>query len=629
MGWPRRAHIVSSDEDSKSESSRSLKRTRTRAAASIASNSKSTIKATPTPARGGRQKKFLEAVVSEASGEDDLEDDLEDDQEQSKALHMEQEVQELASRPNSDDEGAVQEEEDEVKDTRPRSKWFYPDILAKGTTATKSTDMDIDQTTGYLLEHLIRAHSRSTHEGQEETQTDTWACAFQPTLPVIRPGPGAPRPAPRKSSSIVATCGGNTVCLIDCQLGKVMAKYSHMEEEEFMCLAWTTLDHDTIVDNESSKDDKDGAITEAQTQQSNILAAAGHLGSIKLMNPVQNTCYRYLAGHTDSVLRLKFSLTNPRWLFSASADGSVRLWDIGSLADDDTEAGCLAKFVGLDNSAVTAIGVSEKYLIAGTEKGLMAQYDLFALEKEVESIKQEGHSKTNGRKSQHAHLYSVQPKKLYPPSQEWHESSVDDIVYIPYFSAKSYRAIQDHQQGNTNNARGGKGGSRGRGGRGKVNGAGAKGRKKDDDDGEFIFASREAFQGEILVWDATKSTDTDAELKSIFEWPIAESWTKFTVAENLGYGSTRAAGMTRQNVLVAGSTDGQLVLYDMGKKAKRAADGNIVAQKPTKIIVHGDSTELLRDVAVSEDLSMIVAGDWSNRVFSWNYRDDTMRRVFK
>jgi hypothetical protein len=147
--------------------------------------------------------------------------------------------------------------------------------LAKGATATKSTDMDIDQSNGYLLEHLIRAHSRSTHEGQEETQTDMWACAFQPTLPVIRSGSGAPKPTPRKSSSIVATCGGNTVCLIDCQLGKVMAKYSHMEEEEFMCLAWTTLDHDTIEDSESSKDDKDSAIAEAQTQQSNILAAAG------------------------------------------------------------------------------------------------------------------------------------------------------------------------------------------------------------------------------------------------------------------------------------------------------------------------------------------------------------------
>lgn len=253
---------------------------------------------------------------------------------------------------------------------------------------------------------------------------------------------------------------------------------------------------------------------------------------------------------------------------------------------------CLAKFVGLDNSAVTAIGVSEKYLVAGTENGLMAQYNLFALEKELESIKQGKSSKTDGRRSQHAHIRSVQPEKLYPPSQEWHESSVDDIVYIPYFSEKSYRAIQEKRQDVTNATRGG---GKGRG-RGKANGVGARGKKKtENDDAEFIFASRESFQGEILIWDATKSTDTDAELKNIFEWPIAEGWTKFTVAENPGYGGTKATGTTRQNVLVAGSTDGQVVLYDMGKKAKLAADGNIVAQKPTKVsFIHGLSLKAVR-----------------------------------
>lgn len=66
--------------------------------------------------------------MSEASGEDDQDDDQDDDQEQLKELHVEQEVQELASGLNSDEEGAAQEEEDEVKDTSPRSKWFYPDI---------------------------------------------------------------------------------------------------------------------------------------------------------------------------------------------------------------------------------------------------------------------------------------------------------------------------------------------------------------------------------------------------------------------------------------------------------------------------------------------------------------------
>ena len=156
------------------------------------------------------------------------------------------------------------------------------------------------------IEHVLRAHSRNTHEGQDEDGVDTWAVAFQPTLPVLRQTPGGAedqdddpgsdneeegddvdveevrirrrnkrlakemsQQAPR-SSSIVATCGGNTVCLIDCRLGKVMAKYSHVEEEEFMALAWTTLDHvqDTEGDDATSK--------EGRLEQTNILAAAGN-----------------------------------------------------------------------------------------------------------------------------------------------------------------------------------------------------------------------------------------------------------------------------------------------------------------------------------------------------------------
>jgi len=37
----------------------------------------------------------------------------------------------------------------------------------------------------------------------------------------------------------VATCGGRSVCLIDTSSGSVIAKYTHLEEEEeFLCLAW-------------------------------------------------------------------------------------------------------------------------------------------------------------------------------------------------------------------------------------------------------------------------------------------------------------------------------------------------------------------------------------------------------
>ncbi|KAF9983420.1 hypothetical protein BGZ65_001818 [Modicella reniformis] len=576
------------------------------------------------------------------------------------------------------------------------STWKYPDLLdPTNTPSTDATDMDdVNQTKGFVLDYILRGHSRNTHEGQDEDETDTWAAAFQPTLPVIRSGldiymtdnEGTDQESSndsedpntddddddddnddddgdgdddmgkrllkkrsrqiakdlsrkrKKSSSIVATCGSNTICLIDCRLGKVMAKYSHVQEEEFMCLAWTTLDHTYggIIDGNKN----DHVPKENRHGQTNILAAAGRMGSIKLINPLQNTCYKYLHGHTDCILRLKFSLTNPRWLFSASMDGTARLWDIGSISNYETEACCLATFVGLDDSSVTAIGVSEKYLIVGTANGLMVQYNLFELNKHIEQ------NRGDAKKQ----MQTVQPERIYPASQEWHESALDDIVYIPYFSEKSYTVIKnrnrmesesksgtnkdkdkDKNKNKSKSNRGqrakGKAASKkgkeaqrqargGRGGRGSRGARGARGargvltrcedesseeeeeeeKEKDDDDDidaetEFVFASRENCQGEIIVWNATKSTKTDADLKTILDWSIAESWSKFTLVQNrikisrktdpnlfLRNKSWKDQG---QNVLIAGSTDGKVVMFDLGCQPKRKRDGNIIAAKPT------------------------------------------------
>ncbi|CAO3563956.1 unnamed protein product [Mortierella alpina] len=524
--------------------------------------------------------------------------------------------------------------------------WMYPHLLGgKRPRSNKQAAMDIDQPEGHFLEHLLRAHSRSTHDGQDETETDVWSVAFQPTRALAANAQVADDPSgadsedddeklsrlekrrqlaketlrqSKKSSSIAATCGGNTVCLIDCRLGRVIAKYSHAEEEAFMCLAWTTLDHDVNIQEEGIpeiQNDADGG-----REQSSVLAAAGRLGSIKLINPLQNTCYKYLHGHTEAIVRLKFSLTNPRWLFSASMDGTVRLWDIGSLTGYDSEACCLATFEGLDDSSVTAIGVSEKYLIAGTELGMMAQYDLFQLTEDLEM-------RTNTERKT---ALRVKPDKIYPCSQEWHESSIDDIIYIPHFSEKSYTAIAHHRA--AAKKKGTKPNKTQKGSKAKATAAAAGDEDLDANAGEFVFASRESCQGEILVWEANESTDTDAALKTILDWSIAESWTKFTVAENVatdlrkskagGKGSkTTSLEGRRHNILVGGSTDGKIVLYDLSRKPKKSKDGDIIARKPSRIITHTDSTQLLRDVAVSQDLSMIVASDWTNRVLVWNHRN--------
>ncbi|KAF9914526.1 Leucine-rich repeats and WD repeat domain-containing protein 1 [Lobosporangium transversale] len=579
------------------------------------------------------------------------------------------------------------------------------DVLSSKKGKLKGTHTE--SSNEYVLKHMLRAHSRSTHDGHEDDSVDIWAVAFEPTLSSIRThvqdlnqversaGKGQKECNKgaedeykhddggiqrrrkleqkqhiskdgasylKKSSSLVATCGGNTVCLIDCSLGRIIAKYSHLEEEEFMCLAWTTLA--SSFDEGGGEGGLDWS-TFTQEYRSglsdrhdvtNILAVAGRMGSIKLINPLQGICYKYLHGHTASILRLKFSLTNPRWLFSASVDGTARLWDIGSPHNFEKEARCLAKFDGMDGSSVTAIGVSEKYLIFGTEKGLMAQYNLFKLAKEVNK------NLESGKKS----LYNATPQKIYPPSQEWHESSVDEIIYIPHFSSESYAlkadlgaieinnksAMANKKSHNGSSSSHGQGRARGRirnQGRTKPSGnEGIEGKndekdktqdesEQDENDGEFVFASRENSQGEILIWEATKSTATDAELKTILEWSITESWTKFTLAENMiAVPSTVATTSSkkkraksnnltemRQNILVAGSTDGKVLVYDLARKPKRARDGNIIAEKPSGTLSHPDSNELFRDTAVSQDLSTIVTVDWSNRVLVWKYQETT------
>ncbi|KAF9158518.1 Leucine-rich repeats and WD repeat domain-containing protein 1, partial [Actinomortierella ambigua] len=466
-----------------------------------------------------------------------------------------------------------------------------------------------------VLSHIIRAHSLATHDGQDDDEQDTAACAFEPTIKTNQKSEnntkGSEEDAPQ-SSKIVATCGGNTVCLIDCQLGRILAKYSHVEEEEFRCLAWTTLLQQ--VDDDDDDDDGDEESTRSDDSKSqdhgakdrqhlvNILAAAG-----------------------------------------ASADGSIRLWDIGCLNKDGVEARCLAKLGGLD-SPVTAMDVSEKYLVAGTATGTMARFNIRTLERKA------GTRQTHGSRGSLA-LMHLKPDRIFPNSQEWHESAVDDILYLPRFSSKSY-FCDHHDKPNTTKSKGKskgkakpkaksagkkqavsqKGKAKGRGGRrakessededeDEESDSGDEGSdsEDDDDDSEYIFASHESHQGEILIWDATGSTETDAQLKTILEWPISESQTRFSFVQNVvpqaSSSSSSSLGerkRSRQNVLLVGSTTGEVLLYNLNIKPKRSK-GNIVAQKPARILSSPMSTQLLRTITASEDISTIVAGDWTNR----------------
>lgn len=65
--------------------------------------------------------------------------------------------------------------------------------------------------------HFIRCHAKDNDAGDSETKV--WRCLFEPNP--MRPD---------ETTHVVATCGGECVCLINCETGKVMKRFKHMEE---------------------------------------------------------------------------------------------------------------------------------------------------------------------------------------------------------------------------------------------------------------------------------------------------------------------------------------------------------------------------------------------------------------
>ncbi|VDP86301.1 unnamed protein product [Echinostoma caproni] len=65
--------------------------------------------------------------------------------------------------------------------------------------------------------HFIRCHAKDNDAGDSETKV--WRCLFEPNP--LRP---------EETTHVVATCGGECVCLINCETGKVMKRFKHMEE---------------------------------------------------------------------------------------------------------------------------------------------------------------------------------------------------------------------------------------------------------------------------------------------------------------------------------------------------------------------------------------------------------------
>ena len=115
------------------------------------------------------------------------------------------------------------------------------------------------------------------------------------------------------TTTTCATCGGDSVCFIDCSTGRVMKKYKQ-PGETFYCLAWSTvyLDYDT---------DK--------KRKANLIAAGGYQNDIKIIEPNQLVCFEEIQGHKGVLECLVFHPHHPTWLLSAADDNTIMVWEIG------------------------------------------------------------------------------------------------------------------------------------------------------------------------------------------------------------------------------------------------------------------------------------------------------------
>ncbi|NXW22531.1 LRWD1 protein, partial [Circaetus pectoralis] len=200
--------------------------------------------------------------------------------------------------------------------------------------------------------HFLQCHSKGN--SREDFKTQLWSCVFEPLLDC-----GARKDPIVSSSRTVATCGGESVCLIDCETGTVLKKYK-VATEEFFSVAWTTL---TMV------------ISDSRKKSHNILAAAGRRGIVKLIHVAADFCYGEIKAHKKPIATVCFSPTRETHLFTASYDKRIALWDIG-IPD------CDYNFKASQLLVLEAISIPlriapvptcpDQYLLAGCESGCFA-----------------------------------------------------------------------------------------------------------------------------------------------------------------------------------------------------------------------------------------------------------------
>lgn len=234
-------------------------------------------------------------------------------------------------------------------------------VAGAGVTGDDSGQNNMESLT-YDPVHFIRSHSKNNDPA--DIQTQIWEVVFEPD----------PKDQ-TKTTSRVATCGGNSICIVDVNTGTVLMKYKHKElKENFYTLAWTTLQFGDVNADSSSS-----SVKSSHLNKSNILVSGGIRGEIRMFHPENKVCFhewRPVDKKGIAVNSLIFHSEQPTWLFCGTSDGVVSLWDIGQQISLPSYDGVnpqqlLKLFPDYGDVYNIAWSGSNRWLLAGTAAGLV------------------------------------------------------------------------------------------------------------------------------------------------------------------------------------------------------------------------------------------------------------------
>ncbi|KAG5844451.1 hypothetical protein ANANG_G00162670 [Anguilla anguilla] len=154
--------------------------------------------------------------------------------------------------------------------------------------------------------HVLQCHSKL--DSPDDFSTQLWACAFEPL-----------QDSCDQTSGVVATCGGESVCVIDCETGHVLKKYKV-----------PGVLHPGLVLRPHVPGG--GGVV----RRLSVLAAGGKKGVVKLLHPAGNLAYGEFRASRRALSTLCFSPRQQTVLFTGSYDNRVVMWDVGGVDSDYT-----------------------------------------------------------------------------------------------------------------------------------------------------------------------------------------------------------------------------------------------------------------------------------------------------